>query len=89
MERSLNLPEPVYDALAQAASAIGTTPEGWIVANLPKGVAPNFPPGAKTMADVFRGRTGRIASGGEVTYSENCGEHFAEGLEQKRREGRL
>jgi hypothetical protein len=41
------------------------------------------------MADVLAGYTGVVSSGGKDAYSENCGERFAEGMEQKRREGRL
>lgn len=87
MSQPLELPDSVYDALTQAASASGTTPVGWIVAHLPP--TPNFPPEAKTMADVLRGRTGRIASDGKIAYSQNCGELFTDGLEEKRREGHL
>jgi hypothetical protein len=88
MSRPLELPDPVYDALTAAASASGTTPVGWIVAHLPA-PKPPIPADAKTMADLLRGRTGRIASRGTIAYSENCGELFTEGLEEKRREGRL
>jgi hypothetical protein len=88
VSQPLELPDPVYDALAAAASACGTTPVGWIVAHLPA-TKLTAPAGAKSMADVLRGRTGRIASDGQVAYSQNCGELFADGLEEKRREGRL
>lgn len=88
MSLPLELPETVYHALAEAASASGTTPVGWIVARLPA-PEPKFPPHAKTMANVLRGRTGRIASDGKIVYSQNCGELFTDGLEEKRREGRL
>jgi hypothetical protein len=90
MSQSLELPDPVYDALSQAASASGTSPVGWIVAHLP---APASPApamgGAKTLADLFAGRTGRITSDGHTAWSEESGQRFADELERKRAEGRL
>ena len=74
MSQPLELPDPVYDALTAAASASGTTPVGWIVAHLPA-TKLTIPAGAKTMADVLRGRTGRIASDG----NSPCGTHAASG----------
>jgi hypothetical protein len=44
---------------------------------------------AKSMADLFTGRTGRIHSGGRERLSERVNEEFAEYLERKRREGAL
>jgi hypothetical protein len=88
MSRSLELPDPVFDALEKAASASGTTPAGWIAAQLPS------PPqlsvdGAKSLADLLAKHIGRVHSGGKEALSENCGERFTDYLEQKRREGRL
>lgn len=89
MFRSLDLPGSVYDALAQAASASGTTPVGWIVAHLP--VTPIEPPAsnAKNLAELMADYIGTIASGGNVAYSEDCGEKFTDGLVEKRQQGRL
>ncbi len=89
MARNLEIPEPIYDALEQAAIASGTTPIGWIAAHLP--ATPNAAPAtdAKSLADLFAGRVGTIKSGGTEALSENCGERFTDYLEQKRREGRL
>ena len=89
MSRNLELPDPVFDALEQAASASGTTPVGWIAAHLPAPVPPAAGNGAKSLADLLAGHIGRIHSGGRETLSENCGERFTDYLEQKRREGRL
>jgi hypothetical protein len=36
MSRTLELPDPVYDALVEAARASGETPVGWIAARLPR-----------------------------------------------------
>ena len=39
--------------------------------------------------DLFEGLIGRVGSGGEGNWSENCGEKFAEGMAEKRRQGHL
>ncbi len=88
MSQPLELPDLIYDALSQAAAASGTTPAGWIAAHLPP-AQPSASNGAKTLADLFAGRTGRVASGSQEVLSENCGERFADHLERKRSEGRL
>lgn len=91
MSQNLELPDPIFDALQQAACASGTTPVGWIAAHLP----PVKPPESesarapKTLADMFAGYIGGISSAGKETFSENCGERFTDYLVQKRREGRL
>ena len=36
MSRTLELPDPVYDALVRAAKASGETPVDWIAARLPR-----------------------------------------------------
>ena len=89
MSQNLELPDPIFDALQQAASASGTTPIGWIAAHLPVPDPPLAPNGAKSLADLLAGRVGLIHSGGKEALSENCGERFTDYLEQKRREGRL
>lgn len=92
MSQSLDLPDPVFDALQEAASASGTTPVGWIVAHLPEPetkVEPGPMKEAKTLADLFEGHIGGVRSGGKERLSENTGEKFTEYLLQKRREGRL
>ena len=89
MSRPLDLPEPIFDALTRAAVASGTTPVGWIAAHLPPPSAEVACHGAKSLADRFAGRTGRISSGGGVALSEDCGQRFSDDLEQKRQEGRL
>ncbi len=39
--------------------------------------------------DLFKGLIGHFRSGGEGRWSENCGEKFAEGMAEKRRQGHL
>jgi hypothetical protein len=92
MSQSLDLPDPVFDALQQAAAASGTSPVGWIVAHLPaENSGPNPEPKkeAKTLADLFEGHIGGVRSGGKERLSEDTGEKLTEYLLQKRREGRL
>jgi hypothetical protein len=88
MSQPLELPDPIFDALAQAAVASGTTPVGWIAAHLPTTPPTSSTNGAKSLADLFAGRIGRIDSGG-ASHSQNCSEQFADDLERKRQEGRL
>jgi len=40
-------------------------------------------------ADLFAGRIGRFRSGGEGDWSQDTGRKFAEGMAEKRRQGRL
>ena len=87
MSRNLELPDPVFDALQQAAAAGGTTPAGWIAAHLPE--RPATDSGAKSLAELFAGHLNGISSGSAEPLSENCGQRFTDHLEQKRREGRL
>jgi hypothetical protein len=91
MSHNLELPDPVFDALQQAAAASGTTPVGWIAAQLPTSqpADADSTPRSKTLADLFVGHLGGISSDGKETLSENCGQRFTEHLLQKRREGRL
>jgi len=89
MPQNLEIPDPIFDALQQAASASGTTPVGWIAAHLPNQVDSKSVEAAKTLADLFAGHIGGFKSGSNVPLSQNCGEIFADYLEEKRREGRL
>jgi hypothetical protein len=88
MSKSLELPDPVFDALAQAATASGTTPVGWIAAHLPPVPTPKSNE-SKSLAEVMAGHIGTVHSGGNEALSQNCGELFTDYLVQKRREGRL
>ena len=89
MSRPLELPDPIFDALAQAALASGMTPASWIAAHLPGSTTDGSGNGAKSLADRFAGRIGRIASGGSAALSETCGEQVVDDLQRKRVEGRL
>lgn len=90
MSRTIELPDPVYTALQEAASASGLTPAAWIAAHLPSAPQPageEEPP--RMLADRFAGRVGRINSGGRERLSEASGDSFAAHLEAKRRAGNL
>jgi hypothetical protein len=93
MSQILEIPDGVYDALKRAAEAGGTTPVQWIEARLAeKDVQVAEPPTdgpARTLADRFAGRIGRIRSGMTESISERVGDDFAEYLEEKRRRGCL
>jgi hypothetical protein len=39
--------------------------------------------------DLFKGLIGHFRSGGDGLWSQNCGEKFAEGMAEKRRQGHL
>ena len=88
MSQNLELPDPIFDALQQAAVASGTTPVGWIAAHLPP-ASKRAPENAKSLADLLAGYIGQFHSGSKEALSQNCGERFTDYLVQKRREGRL
>jgi len=89
MSRIIELPEPVYLALRDAAEPSGVSPAAWIAARVgaPTEDGPDSP--ARTLAELFAGRVGQIASGGREPLSEGAGQAFADHLEAKRRAGHL
>ncbi len=94
MSQMLELPDPVYAALQEVAAASGMTPAAWIAARLApvptsaeQGKVATSGPGS--LAERFKGRVGRIASGGKECLSENTGEKFTDSLEAKKRAGHL
>jgi hypothetical protein len=92
MSQTLEIPDALYAAMERAAQAKGMTPIGWIAAQLSSEVPRTVPQEGeppKTLADLFQGRLGRIASNGQETLSEQCGERFTDYLEEKRKEGHL
>lgn len=92
MSKSLELPDPVYDALEQAANACGTTPVGWIAAHLLPAEPPQLSEngtGPKSLAEAMAKHIGTVHSGGKEALSQNHRELFTDYLVQKKREGRL
>jgi hypothetical protein len=90
MSRTLELPDELYERLEKAAAEGHTTPVDWLEHHVPK---PNgqstAPADKKTLRERLRGLIGNFSSGGQERLSEDCGEKFADYLEQKRREGRF
>ena len=93
MSHLLEIPDELYAALQAAADANGTTPLGWIAAQLPHTVEtvrnPQRPTRPQNPCRFFAGRVGRIQSGGRERLSETCGEKFTDYVEAKRKAGRL
>jgi len=92
MSRNLELSDSVYEQLEATASASGITAEAWIAKHLPS--APSALPSKngdapRTMAELFAGRVGLVASKGDGRLSEDAEKLFGEGLEAKRRAGTL
>lgn len=87
----LEVPDPLYTAIADEAQTRGLTPLGWIVAQLPAREPGSALNGAKprTMAERLAGRIGRISSGTGEPSSDNVAKSFAEHLEEKQRAGHL
>ena len=94
MSRTLELPEPVYEALEKAAQAAGVSPAGWLERLLGFENGTPHPKEEKngteqlTMYDVLKDVIGKFHFG-EAHFSQNTGEKFADILEQKRKEGHL
>lgn len=89
---SVDLSACTYAALEEAASASGTTPAGWITANLPpvSPIRPEFEdaPPSGTLAERLAGLVGLVHSG-RKDLSEQHSELFLEGMLEKRRTGHL
>lgn len=94
MDDQIQLPHDVYERLVEAAHNEGTTPLGWIEERLP---FPKRDPAGqersaikpKNMLEALGDYVGSFKSDGALRASERHGELFAEGMEQKRRQGRL
>ena len=104
MDDQLSLPHDVYTRLVDAAQSEGTTPAGWIQQRLPcdnckpgsSGVAEltderleEMRKQGKSMLDLLGDLVGSVRSGGQLRASERHSELFAQGMEEKRRQGRL
>lgn len=89
MSRTVELTEPVYRALRDAAEASGLSPAAWIAVRVGAPAKVEAEPPAGTLAELFAGRVGQIASGGREPLSAGAGQAFADHLEAKRRAGHL
>jgi len=92
MSHSLELPDELYAALLEAADASGLTLIDWIATHLNEARAEKegrkMSP-ARTLADLFSGRLGRIRSGGRERLSEEYGTKFIDYLDEKQHSGHL
>src|SRR5207244_12016908 len=71
MSHILKIPDDLYAALQEAAKASGLTPLDWIAAHLGKnGEGQADSTSARTLADLFAGRRGRLRSAGEEPLFE-------------------
>jgi hypothetical protein len=92
MSKTLEPPDEVYDRLQKAAAGAGRTPVDFnadATAAAPNRAATASGEKPLTLRERFGDLIGGFRSGSKVPLSENCGEKFADCLEQKRREGRL
>jgi hypothetical protein len=87
MSKSVDLSASVHDALEEAATASGTTPEEWIAAHLPATEPVSDKP-SRLLAERFEGYLG-LVSLERTDLAARASELFAEGMEEKYREGRL
>jgi hypothetical protein len=89
MSHMIELPDALYAALLEAADASGLTPVDWITVHLSQAheereMKTAQVNNARTLADLFAGRVGRIRSGGKKQLSEECGAKLTDYLEPLR-----
>jgi hypothetical protein len=87
----IRLTSDIETALAQEAQRQGTTPERLALDSLEKLFLPapsDTSSGEGSLFDFLSGYIGTVEGTGEA-LSENCGQHFAEGLVVKQEQGRL
>ncbi|HSU15372.1 hypothetical protein [Longimicrobium sp.] len=89
MSRMVELPDDIYQQVEEAAAAAGTTPAGWIAAQLPQQESDTPAESQVPISQRLAGRVGRIASGGIEALSRPSGNAFTDYLVAKKREGRL
>ena len=91
-QRVLAISDEVYRDLQEEALAFGTTPEEWIAARLPRHApasgAERDQQTERTLAERFEGYLG-LVSIGRTDLGARASELFAEGMEEKHRDGRL
>ena len=88
---TITLPQELEQPLADAARNLATTPESlaieWLRDRLGMVSAPANDSG-ESLFDLLAGHIGAVEGSSEA-WSERCGERFADGLEEKARQGRL
>jgi hypothetical protein len=94
MAHVLEIPDPLFAALKAAAETSSKTPVEWIADQLASSqtdpwLGVSGPSEAHTLAELMRGRLGRVHSGGGQSLAEGCGEHLTDHLVAKRQKGHL
>jgi hypothetical protein len=86
MRKVIELPDSIYSALERAAETTGTTPAGWIAAQLADNSTPSTSPpeSRETLGSKFAGRFGVFASDTPFRKSD-----LLTDLETKQRAGHL
>ncbi len=98
---TITLPPELEKTITERANQQGTTPELWTLDTLRQSVqsnplaesSPEPAPEGETMLDFFAGYVGVLSSSefvpGGAQMSQDTGRKFAEGMQKKRREGKL
>ncbi|MFQ5731928.1 MAG: hypothetical protein ACE5KM_08230 [Planctomycetaceae bacterium] len=92
---NIAVPPDIESALKQQARQRGQAPEDMAIDVLRERFAPDSPPADTngTLADFLADHIGVLSSSesvsGGANMSEGCGDKFAEGMQAKRKQGRL
>jgi len=94
MAHVLEIPDPLFADLEAAAETSGKTPVEWIAEQLAgrrtgARLGASRPSPAHTLAELMKGRLGRVHSGGDQRLFEGCGEQLTDHLAAKRQKGNL
>lgn len=84
---TISLPPDIEESLIEEARRQGTSPERLALESLRKLFTPVPPTGeGATLFDFLDGYIGTV-EGSTEAFSENCGQHFADDLEERQRRG--
>ena len=90
MSKILEIPDSVYEALADVAAANGQSPADWIASKVPmKPIVAPRDGSPRTLADRLAGRIGKFKSSGDGEGSRNCRNIYIDGLVEKRDKGHI
>ncbi len=85
----LELKPEVESRLRKKAERAGQNPAEYLIAVADAEVEEETDESEGSAYDLFKGHIGLVGSGGEGRWSEDTGRKFAEGMAEKRRQGRL
>ncbi len=87
---TITLPDDLAQRLADAAQRRGLTTEQLALEKLGQAFPDATTPLVEgPLYDILKPFIGRIASGSEVSLSQDCGEHFTDHLVEKHQRGEL